>query len=358
MTKIIFEKFKLTPVKILSFLPPLFGVLIFSYLIKFSGFESVNTRLPIFQGITAYFSLILIGFTYMKQREAVGGIKVILPLLLIAVIPIILYYKLTTESLFLISEISLIVYFNSISLYLMMIKKNKIRYVIFTIVNSIFQPLTLIYNDYLFAVMIALSLIFLIFNYNQVKSDLEVFRYTTSGVNILKSIFLHGPFIALPLFDYKVQSLLGIERYGDYIFMNKYINGFITLLFSYKQLDLLFDGHLKHKKQIFYLLLVILGILFINSFSSGYMVFLAISLVFYSLGVNLSSLLVRYELLKGFKFNISVIGVLFVGFYIAFLYLFSSKIEAYKNSLYFIMGICTIVPSIILLINNSKNKIV
>lgn len=354
--KFILQKIDVSPVKILSFLPPLFGVILFSYLIKFSGFESVNDRLPILQGVTAYFSLILIGFTYIKQREAVGGIAIVMPLLVIVLFPVILYHVITKQSVLLISSICLLIFFNSMSLYLIMITKNKIKYVLFAIVRSIIQPLMLIYNKYLFIVMILVSLGFLFFNYKSVKNQLVDFKYSSSGVNILKSILLHSPFIALPLFDYRVQTLLGNTRYADYIFINKYINGFITLMFSYTQLNLLFDGELKNKRLIFYSLFGILGTLFFNSFSAESFVYLIISLMFYSLGVNLSSLLVRSELLKGFHFYKSLWGILFVGVYISLLFTLDTEIKEYKNLLYFIMGICTIVPSIFFLAKEYKVK--
>lgn len=354
--KFILQKINLSPVKILSFLPPLFGIIIFSYLIKFSGIDSVSDRLPILQGVTAYFSLILIGFTYIKEREAVGGVNILMPLLFVVILPVILYYVITKQSLLIIGCICVLIFFNSISLYLIMITKNKIKYVLFAIVKSIIQPLMLVYNKYIFIVMIIISLLFLLYNYKHVKFQLVDFRYKSSGVNILKSIFLHSPFIALPLFDYRVQSLLGNARYSDYIFINKYINGFITLLFSYKQLNLLFDGELKNKRHIFYGLSVILVILMFNSFSSESIVYLVISLILYSLGINLSSLLVRSELLKGFNFSKSLWGILFVGVYVACLFIFESKMSEYKNLLYFIMGVCTIVPSIFFLIKDYKVK--
>ena len=42
----------------LTFLPPLVGIIIFTYILKFSGFEQVQLRLPLFQGLTSYFSLV------------------------------------------------------------------------------------------------------------------------------------------------------------------------------------------------------------------------------------------------------------------------------------------------------------
>ena len=90
----------------------------------------------------------------------------------------------------------------------------------------------------------------------------------------MKSIFLHSPFILLPFFDFVIQSAIGSKQYGDYVLLNKYLNGGITLLFSYKQLNLMFSGDLKKihiiiKMLIGVLLISLIGVFFKDFISSS-----------------------------------------------------------------------------------------
>ncbi|KGO09285.1 hypothetical protein KS04_15590 [Elizabethkingia miricola] len=78
--------------RLMTFVPPFLGIIVFSYIVKFSHFENVTNRLPIYQGISSYFSLILIGFTYIKNRNAIKGRKILLPLTVVILIPLVGYY--------------------------------------------------------------------------------------------------------------------------------------------------------------------------------------------------------------------------------------------------------------------------
>ncbi|WP_210151337.1 hypothetical protein [Chryseobacterium scophthalmum] len=340
--------------KLMTFVPPFFGIVFFSYIVKFSNNTNVSERLPIYQGISSYYSLILIGFTYIKNRNAIDGKKITLPLLFILLLPLVGYYFAHVN--IVITLLLLIVSFlSSIILYLLLVKKKMFYYLLFSIINSILLPITLLANYYVFVFLIVFLLGIFFCTYNWVKADLVPFDYKEAGAGILSSIFLHSPYILLPFFDFIIRSAIGVNEYNNYVLLNKYINGGITLLFSYKQLSLMFSGELKKINIIIITLINILlfsalGLLFDN------LIIFAIMIGLYSLGVNLSSLIIRSKLMEGGYFGLSIIGVIFTGLYVACIFLFKNLIKDNNNMFVFFMTMFTIIPSFILSFNLKKTK--
>jgi len=321
--------------RLLTFLPPAFGILTFTYVVKFSGIESVTDRIPLFQGITAWFALILLGFIYTKSRENVLGLKMIIILLLIVIFPIVFYVyngaELIYTVLFVITQLCIL-----ITNYTMIIKGNINNYLILAIINSIIIPLTLGAN--LLLLLIFCSVVFLITLYmiSSVRGQLNEYSYSNQGENVIKSMLLQSPFIILPFFDFKIASIIGSEVYSNYVLLYKYINGVIVLLFSYKQLNLVFSGDLKRKNLISYQLFFAFGVLIFISFFKSWILF-AVSIALYSYGINLSSLLVRKNLLDGISFKKTFIGPICVILYILIIFNFEELIKISENNFIILM---------------------
>ncbi|AQX83650.1 hypothetical protein I6H88_11315 [Elizabethkingia bruuniana] len=341
--------------RLMTFVPPFLGIIVFSYIVKFSHFENVTNRLPIYQGISSYFSLILIGFTYIKNRNAIKGRKILLPLTVVILIPLVGYYfaniDICTTTLIL-----LVSFLSSAILYIMLVRKKMFNYLLFSIINSVLLPTTLFVNTIVFVLIIIGLLIILYYVYSSVKKRLVVFNYSDGGIDILNSILLHSPYILFPFFDFLIQRAIGTKHYNDYVLINKYINGGITLLFSYKQLSLMFSGELKRKGAIIMALISILILSILGVFINNWVVFI-IMIGLYSFGVNLSSLVVRSKLMSGIYFWISMIGPVFVGLYVLSLFFFKNNIEENNHLFVFFMTIFTIVPSFLLLTFYYKQKL-
>lgn len=341
-------------IRLMTFIPPLLGVVVFSYIVKFSHNIHVPSRLPIYQGVSSFFSLILIGFTYIKNRKAIKGYKLLPILLVIFTLPILGYFfaKMDFVFTFLMTTLSFV---SSGILYLLLINGKVFYYLLYSIVNSFISPIVLMVNNYTFVLCIIILLIIFFYIYKHVKNSLYKFCFNDGGVDIMKSIFLHSPFILLPFFDFVIQSAIGLKQYGDYVLLNKYLNGGITLLFSYKQLNLMFSGDLKKIHIIIKMLIGVLLISLIGVFFKDFIIF-AIMIAAYSFGVNLSSLIVRSKLMTGISFTISFVGLLFVGFYFLGITLFKFQIQKNAQIFIMIMTISTVLPSLLILKLTSINK--
>ena len=338
--------------RLLTFLPPVFGIITFTYVVKFSGIESVTDRIPLFQGITAWFALILLGFTYTKSRESVLGIKMVIILLGIVIFPIVFYVYNGAEFyftvLFVIIQLCML-----ITNYTMIIKGNINNYLLLAIINSIIIPLTLAANLLLLLIFCIVVFLIMLCILNSVRGKLSEFNYSNQGSDVIKSILLQSPFIILPFFDFKIASIIGIERYADYVLFYKYINGVIVLLFSYKQLNLVFSGDLKRKILISYQLFFAFGVLIFISFFKSWILF-AVSIALYSYGINLSSLLVRKNLLDGISFNKTLIGPICVILYILIIFNFEELIKITENTFIILMYAASFIT--VLGIKLFKNK--
>jgi len=330
----------------LTFLPPLLGIIIFTYILKFSGFEQVQLRLPLFQGLTSYFSLIFLGFTYIKNRHKIIGIKIIPLLILIFVFPI-LYYIYNGLDTILTLVLAIILFLNSITSYILLTKNNRKNYLYYLILLAILLPLCLVLNVLILLFIVIIIVIILFSVIIPQWKNFESFEYSENGLNIVKSLLLQSPLIILPFFDFKIAELIGPVNYSNYVLMFKYINGFIVLLFSFKQLNLIFDGSLAKQDRIVYQLITTLLILVICSFFEGYFLF-AISVGLLSLGLNLSSLLIRKELLNGISFRHSLIGLFFVLFYLTVINEFGSFITLTNSVFIVFMSIAAIFTSLII----------
>jgi len=335
--------------KILTFIPPVFGICVFSYIVKYSGYESILIRIPTFQGIIAYFSLILLGFTYVKKRQDIFGIKII-PILIIMVLFPILFYIYQGSDAFFTILFTLIQFFMLIITYVMIIKGSVIKYLLLAFFNSIFIPFCLILNVLVLSLICLSLLIFVFYLLLSIRKNLGEFNYAESGLNFVKSLLLQSPLIILPFFDFRIAELIGVEKYSDYVLIYKYINGFITVIFSYKQLNLSFSGNLEKKHLIVYQLIAIFLLLIICSwFESFYMVMVSIAL--YSFGINLSSLFIRKALLDGILFSHSIIGIISVLLYVLLIYKLGGLITITNSSFIIFMFLSAFITAIVIKIS-------
>ena len=64
-------------IKLLTFVPPIFGILVFTFIVKLFNNDLVATRLPYYQGLMSYYSLFYMGFTYVTNRYSIKGNKML-----------------------------------------------------------------------------------------------------------------------------------------------------------------------------------------------------------------------------------------------------------------------------------------
>lgn len=331
----------------MTFIPPLIGVIIFSYLVKFSNNDLVPKRLPIYQGVSSYFSLLLTGFSYINERKAVKGKNIINILIFLTLLPIFFYYSALIDKSVIILVV-LICFFSSMIQYFLLLKGNIFFYLFYSIINSIILPLCLILENISFFIVLILLVCFLLFLYFKIKDELSFFSAEIEGIGVLNSILFHSPFIILPFFDYKIQALIGMKHYENYVLLNKYINGFITLLFSYVQLTLVFTKELKKFDIIINSLVIIVFFSIICMFIQSNISFV-ILIFLYSLAVNLSSLVIRSKLMKGVSFLHALQGFIFVVIYFVCLNIFKINISKNHQIFIFLMIVFTVLPSFFIL---------
>lgn len=331
-------------IRFLTLLPPLIGVVAFTYIVKYSKIDSVNVRIPLYQGLTAYFSLILLGFTYIKERYNIIGLKIVVLLFIIALFPV-LFYIYNNFDIWVVVLFVIYQFFSSIIFYLLIVNDQITKYLLFACLNSVLMPLTLVLNYSLLLILTLLVIIVFCFIYFIIKQKLDVFKFNVGGISFAKSIFFQSPLIILPLFDYKIAEIIGSANYSDYVVINKYINGAIVLLFSFKQLNLVFSGELSNKNLIIKTLLLLLLLLIVCNFiNNDYG--LIISITIYSIGVNLCSLLIRSALLNGVSLYFTLTGLISTIVY-ALIIINFPQIIGLTNSLFInLMFLSTLTPSI------------
>lgn len=332
-------------IKLLTFIPPLFGIVVFSYIVKFLKIYSVDIRLPMYQGLMSFFSLISMGFMYVRDKNAIYGKKILPFLTLVYLFPILVYISKGTDSSTVII-ISSIFFINSCILYLLLLNDNFLYYLFYSAINSIILPFTLCFNLVYLFIYLCISFYTAYLIFKSLKYKLIVFKFSENGFDILKSIFIHSPFLIFPFFDYKIQEIIGANIYSNYVLLNKYINGGITILFSYTQFKLIYSANLKNINSLKLLLFVVTFIMLSISWINNFFVFSFI-LFLYSLGVNLSSLLVRNELINGLSIKKSLFGLIFVFIYMFSLNVFSRYISSNNNIFILLMFLFVVIPCIL-----------
>lgn len=338
--------------RVLTFIPPVLGIIIFSYIVKFSKIDSVVVRLPLYQGLMSFYSLISMGFMYVRNRSAIAGKKMYFFLSLIFLFPIIVYsYKGIDFKILLV--LSLIFLINSCIMYLLLLKVKVIYYLFYSAINSILLPITLSLNLAYLSVLSVLFFFVFFYTFKSVKKELEEFKFSENGLDIVKSILIHSPFLIFPFFDYKIQEIVGLIVYSNYVLLNKYINGLITIMFSYAQLNLIFSRDLKKTRSIKLLLITITFLMLVIAWVNNYVVF-GFLLFLYSLGVNLSSLLMRNELMKGISLKKSLIGLFFVCIYIFSINIFQRAIYLNNNLFVVLMFLLIVITCFLVILNTTK----
>lgn len=341
-------------IKFLTYVPPVFGIIVFTSIVKLLDNDLIALRLPYYQGLMSFYSLFYMGFTYVTNRYAILGKKMLFFLTLIYLIPTIIYSN-TGMDVMVVVLLSLIFFINSCIQYLLLLKEKLIYYILFTALNSTVLPITLILNLFYLIVLTFMLIILFIYVYVNVNKSLSYFVYTQNGLDIIKSIFIHSPFLIFPFFDYKIQEIIGVLSYGNYVLFYKYINGSITILFSYSQLSLLFKGGLKRSNLILKILMIIFFLIIIMVSFKNNVIFI-ILLMLYSFGVNLSSLLLRNKLINGIQFSQSLLGLLFLSFYVISLNSFRNYISLNINLFVLLMFLSMVFPCLLLVVNFVRNE--
>jgi hypothetical protein len=307
-----------------TFLPPILGISVFTYIVKYSGIPSVHDRIPTFQGIIAFFSLILLGFTYIRNRRNIFGIKIIPVLIFVLLFPILFFIYQGAAVIFTILFV-LIQFFTLMISYISIVKGNIDKFLLLGCINSVFMPFCLILDGvWLFFVCVLLFVLFY-FMLSKIINQLGNFNFSETGLDFFKSIMIQSPLILLPFFDYRIAELISAENYSNYVLYYKYINGFVTLVFSFKQLNLSFSGNLSKNQLIkSQLIFIFIGLIICSLFESFYA--FVFSILLYSLGVNLSSLKIRKALLDGLSIKVSIIGLVSVLLYTILIFNFGNLI--------------------------------
>lgn len=337
----------------MTFIPPLLGILMFTFIVKFSGSSEVASRLPMYQGVTSYFSLILIGFTYIKDRYAIRGRTMAYFCMMVVLLPFIIYGFLY-KNILLIAVLIVLTFSSSIILYLLLLKKNVLSYLIYSIFHSVILPLFLILNVWLILGIVIILLLYTRYLYSQIE-DLQLFTLKNQVISVLTSILLHSPFISLPFFDYFIQLSIGDERYSQYVLLQKYINGAITLLFSYTQMKLMFSGNLQKVRLISWVLCVTLLLSFFGLWYQHTVWIYGFMIGLCSLGVNFSSLLIRSKLIQGIGLKYGFVGLFFVLVYVFCIKFFSVEISENANVFIFFMTIFTVIPGLFMVFIKYKS---
>lgn len=332
--------------RVLTFIPSVLGIIVFTIIVKFVDDDVVDIRLPYYQGLMCFYSLVFMGFTYVTNRREILGKNILIFLILICLIPSAFYFNEKISVIF-IFLLSLVFCLYSCVLYLLLLKDELMNYILFSAIVSVILPFTLLLNFiFLFFLILVLAVLFVNF-FSIVRPNLANFVFSRNGYDIAKSIFLHCPIVFLPFFDFKIQEIIGISSYGDFVLYNKYINGIITLLFSYSQLTLLFKVELIRDKLMLKILVSIFLIIIILVFVDNNLIFLLL-LGLYSLSVNLGSLIMRNKLMSGVKLWQSLLGLIFFILYVVSLNLFAEYIFSNINFLVLFMYLAMILPTFFL----------
>ena len=298
--------------KNLVYLPPLIGVSTFTLIVYF--FENkVSVRLPIYQGVSSVYALIMIPLYFNQQRLKIKGI--ILKGILFITLGVCLFYFLNGNDLNLILSMITINLIVNIVNFINVLNGNKVRYLIFLCLNSLLLPLSL-FLEYLNIYLISIILIIINLQlFREIFHKLEFFEVKDDLLPILKSLISHIPFLLFPILDFKLVKLIDYDLYKNYVLLFKYINGFFVLVFSKIQLDILIDKGKKlnfdYKKKINIILIIMF---FLSYYHNKYVLIIIISL--YSIGINIMSIEIRNLVFKNQKHIVYYIpSLLFIGLY-------------------------------------------
>ncbi len=310
---------------LIAIVTPVIGVAIFTFVIKGPWSSHTLPALPIYQGLLAYFSLITLGFSYTKNRRNIIGIKFIPVIFAIIIFPILFYAGNGVDTKLIMAFVMLFFLVSSIS-FIKLSLKNSSGYLTYQLFVSACLPFSIVLDvEIIYIICLFLFFILVVSIYQNVK-NFESYNYSVSGLEPIKSILIQAPLLILPFFDILIINVIGNSRYENYVIINKYTTGIFNLIFAYAQFKLLF-GHTLFNFKLLSFGLVALGlsVVILSLYHDERLLFLLISIL--SLGVNISSLLIRNILLTGITIGFALVGPAAVAlYYFSFIFL-SAYIE-------------------------------
>lgn len=310
-------------IKLLSFLTPIFGVMVFTIVIKFTDSQIAITNLPYFQAASAISAFINFGIYYNNNIN--NRLLIVYSILYAAVILVSIlcfYYRDKWQYLFFISIFFIFGYY-SLKLY---IESNFIGYLKYNFLLSIFYPVMLLVDEPLVCYFLVFFDIFLI-----ISTIIIFYKYSiSSGFNNFSTVLISQSFLlGYQIFDDKINALLGAINYAEYILFYKYLYGVVTVFFSYWQ-NLLVARVYNFPVRILNVTLLGTFILFIISFwLVGYIKIILLIFIF-SIFINLFALKLRIIILKSGSLYSAILAFFaFFSYYIIITTIFINEIHTY-----------------------------
>jgi hypothetical protein len=321
--------------------PQILGVLTYTIVVYYGKEDIIFNRLPIYQGITSFSSLMMLSLMYNPNREAIKGPSLILINLILLSFTIYFFSLENRDLSFIISFSIFSLLINTLGI-LKLIEGKKTDYLFFLIFNSFAAPLTLII-DVGVIYLSSFVLVLIIYEvFNKIKHLLLQFEISINGKLFIQAIAVHLPLILFPIFDTKLVQLIDFKLYSNYVVFYKYINGFIVLLFSKSQLDLLLNKEKSKTDYSNYLLLILLILFFCTLFKGK--IFLIFSIFLYSIGINLISIELRKALFTDLKIIVPIFSLFSIFAYYFFLFIGNNFLLEHPYFFIFIMYLLAMIP--------------
>nr|WP_314898204.1 hypothetical protein [uncultured Flavobacterium sp.] len=320
--------------KILSFIfpsiPQVIGVVVFFIILKgHIGFEDIiSERLPIYQMALSISSVIFLGISY-SQSSSIVSFKT--------------FIKIVSFTFFI--SLGTVFFNNSLSVPLIItilcsqvFINNKLLkvckrfyYVIYLVIISFLSPQLLWINDFFLVGILIMQII--IYN-NLSKEEISTDGRTLFNRDILISLCMQAPLLITSLFDPLLIDVIGNDIYQRYVMVLKITNGIALFAFAKIQLDVLYGefNEVVLKKWIIYsnvFFILILGLSFIHN-----QIALGMQILFYSILININSLVIRANL-KNRKNNLAIIIKPLVSI-IIYLLFFILPFKGFRLEYYFI----------------------
>lgn len=304
---------------------PLSGVISFTLMVKGGWSNNLAVKLPIYQGLSAYFSLVTLGFSYIATKQNILGIKIIPLILAIIGIPV-CFYSYSGISYELVIPFVLILFQATALSFISLVLGCKHCYLKLQFFMSAFLPVCLALHQIYLILACAILFIFLLSKIYKNSKVFGFYTHSSVGYDLVKSLLIQSPLFILPFFDIFIIKKIGQLHYENYAVINKYITGILNMLFYYSQLKLLFGGGGVNVKYLLISLGTLLPFIILLSFSHNSYAFILLITLF-AVSVNISSLLIRKMLLDGISIYLSLLGPISIALYYSSLIFFSDGIE-------------------------------
>lgn len=322
----------------------LVGLLAFTIVVRGPWTAEVAPRLPLYQGLMGYFSLISFGFTYREGRERVWGNRIIPVLFLMTALPVLVYLRIGVRPITLLL-MTLAIFLATTICYANLVLGEKRKYLLSLALTSAALPASMLLGDRLLALACLAVAIALYVRLWSNRASFGRYSFADGGAGLLKSLVLQSPLFLLPFLDFMVVDRIGPANYVTYVLFSKYIVGIFNFLFSYSQFKLAFAGEGADGDSLVVHLAVIIPLAIALSFAQSTWAFaLAIGCLAY--GTNISSLLIRRRLLSGVSARMALAGPAAIGAYYVSLRLFDGPIRAHRGIFVALMLVFIAVTSV------------